>query len=321
MNKSRGVVSRLKFSRSLFLAIVVVLALVLLFYLFQLPSDDSKRLALRGRLLEKMGPQVFASSVMVNGFKTQYVEAGVQNVGVPVVLIHGAGEGAVSWYPVFSELAEKRRVVALDVLGYGESDKPHAAYDGAFYSEWLLNFLDAKGLKTVDLVGSSQGGAVALRFAAKYPSRVRKLVVVDPAGFASVPAPVLAHFALLNSFPTSLLADLSLSYLVKNSSRVDSSWLDYGVQVLRMPGGKNVFWDGQGKAVELFSDDELGQIQTPVLVVWGQDDGFFLVDAGRLKAEKMPRSQFVVLQDAGHLPFFDQPEAFSKAVISFLEAG
>ncbi|MBI2446037.1 alpha/beta fold hydrolase [Candidatus Micrarchaeota archaeon] len=297
--------------------LVIFLSLV---FLSQLPSDDALRKALLSRMSQKMGPAVSDGFLDVAGVRTHYFEANLAADAVPVVLVHGAGEGAVSWYPVFSRLAADRHVIAPDVVGYGESDKPDAPYDAEYYSGWLLSFLDARGLGRVDVVGSSQGGAIALHFAARHPDRVRRVVVASPAGFAPIPPAILAHFALLNSFPNSWLQRWSLSYLVANSSAVMSEWVDYGVQVSRMPGGKNVFWNGRGRIIEAIPSDVLARERAPVLILWGKNDSFLPYGAGKKAADLLPNSRLVILSDAGHLPYFDQPDAFAGAVLDFLDS-
>ncbi|MBI5226085.1 alpha/beta hydrolase [Candidatus Micrarchaeota archaeon] len=295
--------------------VLIILAVVL----FVMPSDDARRSGLRSKLLTQMGPDVKAGSIEVAGTTTQYLESDTANAGTTVILIHGAGEGAVTWYPVWSRFSKERQVLAPDVIGYGESDKPHAAYDGSYFSDWLLAFLDARGLRQVDLVGSSQGGAIALQFASRHPERVRKLVLVDPAGFGKVPPGILAEMAVLNTAPNLFLAQHSLSYLVANASSVSHAWVAYGLEVLRMPGGKNVFWDGRGNITEPMSSAELERIRMPTLILWGQNDSFFPVSQAYMVQRTLPNATVQILANAGHLPFFDNPKSFSDAVLPFLE--
>ena len=281
------------------------------------PTNQSRRIQLRNQMIIQMGPDVQVGELMAGSVKTSYLEGGVDQSDIPLVLIHGGGEGAVTWYPIFGQLAETRHVIAPDVVGYGESDKPHASYDADYFADWLNDFLDAKGLTTIDLVGSSQGGAIALHFAAKYPARVQRLVVADPSGFAPTPRGIFWHFLLLNSIPTNWLANQAFAYLVAQPSQVHPAWMAYGVEELRMPGGKNVFWNGRGTIVKTITDAKLAKIQAPTLVLWGAADTFYPVLYAEVAAKKIPNASLILLSNAGHLPFFDQPLAFSEAILNF----
>lgn len=300
--------------------IVLALLVALVWVLFSAPSDDARRLSLRDSLVSKMGSDVHEYHVVRNGTDTRYFEAGIEHSGAVLVLLHGAGEGAVTWYPVFGNLSARRHVVAPDLPGYGESSKLDAGYDGPYYSTWLAGFLDSKGLQQVDLAGSSQGGAIALDFASRHPDRVRRLIVADPTGFAPVPLAILLQFFLLNLVPNSWLADASLSYLVANASRVDPAWTAYGLEVLRMSGGTNVFWQGRGSLAEPIPFDSLRRIEAPVLVIWGLNDTFFSSGAAHRAAALFRNGSDTILPEAGHLPFFDQPQAFSSLVNEFLDS-
>src|ERR1700733_15349177 len=114
-----------------------------------------------------------------NGIKTNYLEAGS---GSPVVLIHGSGPGVTAyanWRLVLPVLAERFRVLAPDMAGFGFSERPEKAdYGVDLWVEQLVGFLDALGIERASVVGNSFGGAIALRLAAHHPDRVGKLVLM-----------------------------------------------------------------------------------------------------------------------------------------------
>ena len=106
-----------------------------------------------------------------------YLEAGQ---GPPIVLLHGLGATNASMLPTLSELAHDHRVLAVDLPGFGDSEKPVRAYDPAFYARWLVAFLDAVGVERADLVGNSMGGRVAIEAALCTPERVGRLALFAP---------------------------------------------------------------------------------------------------------------------------------------------
>lgn len=133
-----------------------------------------ERSAIRQRFIKQIGVPVDERSVTVNGLETRYITAGQ---GKPLLLLHGSLEcGALSWYPVLPALARTFRVIAPDCPGYGESAKPATTYDAAFYTTWLHGFLHTLNVPQLPLIGSSQGGAIALHYAIRHPFRVKQLV-------------------------------------------------------------------------------------------------------------------------------------------------
>jgi len=89
--------------------------------------------------------------------------------GQPVICLHGGGAGAVTWYPSIDPLAKYFHVIAPDIVGFGESDKPDAAYDRPYFVTWLKSFMLELGISKAHIAGLSQGGAIALQFTLDYP--------------------------------------------------------------------------------------------------------------------------------------------------------
>src|SRR5579859_6859564 len=125
-------------------------------------------------------PATMEKDATVLGFKLHYREAGR---GAPVVLLHGLGGDGSRWAPNIGALAADFRVIALDEIGFGQSDKPLADYHVGMISEFLADFLKAIGVPQASLVGNSMGGFVAAYTAVHYPNLVDRLVLVDGAGY------------------------------------------------------------------------------------------------------------------------------------------
>jgi pimeloyl-ACP methyl ester carboxylesterase len=117
--------------------------------------------------------------VTVLGFRLHYREAGQ---GEPVVLLHGLGGDGSRWGPNILPLATNFHVIALDQIGFGQSEKPLANYHNGMLSEFLVEFLKALGIQKASLVGNSMGGYVAAYTAVHYPDTVDRLVLVDGGG-------------------------------------------------------------------------------------------------------------------------------------------
>ena len=121
-----------------------------------------------------------ATYVRVGGHRIHYLAGGK---GPPLLVVHGVASRADDGAPIYRELMRTHRVYALDLLGYGDSDRPlDSDYSVTTQAEIVRGFMDAVGLREADVMGVSMGGWVALKVAAEHPERVRRLVLVSSGG-------------------------------------------------------------------------------------------------------------------------------------------
>jgi 2-hydroxymuconate-semialdehyde hydrolase len=270
----------------------------------------------RQEIINRIEVPVEQGEVTAGSVKTAYLSAGS---GPPVVCLHGAGAGAVTWYPSISALAEHFHVIAPDIVGYGESDKPNAAYDRPYFASWLRDFFLALEIPKAHVIGLSQGGAISLQFSFENPEMVEKLVLVDSGALGSQTSfRMLLGFFWLYTFPSAAANRYNGRYLVTKLENVDPNFGLYSLQVVKKPGGKSVFWRGMGAAVSAMPEEELRQIKHQTLIIWGEDDRVFPIAFGEAAAKIMPNASLHRIQDAGHLSFMDQPEVFNRILLQFL---
>ncbi len=272
----------------------------------------------RQKLIEEIGVPVEQHQVTAGDINTAYLEAGS---GPPLVLLHGAGSGGVVWHQTIGALSNHFRVIAPDVVGYGESDKPSADYDRPFYVSWLHDFLDTTDLDEIYLTGVSQGGAIAAQFAIDYPERVDRLVLVDSGALGEdVSSTAVFYTFLMNCYPTKIVHRWLAKYLVHEKSSINNELSEYSLQVLQKPGGTRPFWEGQGEAVSAIPDEELQSLNPETTIIWGEEDEFIPLSHGERAAELIPDAQLHTIPEAGHFPFLDQPFKFNERLIDFFTA-
>ena len=276
-----------------------------------------RRMTVLQSLIGRIGVPVEQGTASAGTVKTGYLTAGS---GPPVLLLHGDGAAAIYWYPVIGPLSSYFRVIAPDIVGYGESDKPSAPYDRPCFSAWLGDFLDALGLQKTSLVGHSLGGAIALQFTLDHPAQVDRLVLVDSAALGKVVSFGVLLAALWSNMFPSRAARLRLRrYAVHNPENIDEALGEYGIEIRRMPGGARAFWQGRGRAGARIPAEQLGQITQETLIIWGEEDRFFPVAQAETAQKAMSRAQLHIIPKAGHLPYFDQPQAFNDVLVRFLK--
>lgn len=275
------------------------------------------RLTALRELIGRMGVAPERRWIAVSGINTHYLIAGS---GYPLLLMHGGGAGAIQWYRVIPTLARTFQIIAPDVVGYGETDKPNAAYDRTYFAEWLRDFTNGLGLQRFHLIAASQSGPAALQFALEHESRVDALVMVDSAGFQKR-VPVGALLGMVGLYSTRSMSALNWysRYLVRDPDNLDSALAAYAVGVTRMTGGRRAFWQGKGRAVQPLPESLLCRLSRPLQLVWGQDDRLFALEAAERTIRMLPQAQLDVLPHAGHLSFLEQPAAFCRSLLRVLE--
>ena len=269
--------------------------------------------------------------ITLDGGRMRYLRSGF---GPPLVLLHGLLGYSFSWRHTIPVLAQKMTVHAVDMLGVGFSDRP-PGLDASLRAnaDRLLRFLDAVGITSCDLLGTSHGGAVAMMAAALAPDRVERLVLVAPVNPWSAHGQRLA--ALLSSRPIApLFANVAphlkvvhsflLRRLYGDTRRIRPGTLagyeapfsipgafEYGLSVLRT-------WSPDLKELE----SVLPRIaHIPALLLWGSVDPAVDPASATQLRQQFKDCRVVMLEGVGHLPYEEVPEGFNHAVSEFLAKG
>jgi pimeloyl-ACP methyl ester carboxylesterase len=247
----------------------------------------------------------------VRGVRTHVRQGGE---GEPLLVLHSEF-GADLWLPYHDLLASRFHVVAPDHLGFGRSERP----------EWLeeiddlvfhyVDLLDALGLQRVSLIGTSFGGWVAAAFAVAHPERVDRLVLAAPAGIRVDGVERYDLFA-------NPIED-TLRHLFHDQARV--------AQILPTQWGPEVIVRGYRELTTLarlswnpyFFDPRLQRrlprLDRPALLVWGENDGVLPPRYGQEFASLLPNATLRLLPNCGHLVPLEQPEAFARLALEFLQ--
>ena len=239
--------------------------------------------------------------------------------GEPLLLIQGLGYGRWSWEPIVPGLAERYRVLFFDNSGIGESDKPAGPYTAREMAADALQVLDEAGVGRAHVLGASLGGMIAQEVVAHAPERVEKLVLccTTPGGEAGVPMPAVT-VALFQEAP-SLDPEAALHRFVANAlgpGAPEELVEEIYRRRLEHPPDPTG-WQGQAAAGTTFPG-AVGAIGAPTLVVTGTDDNVVDPRNSEVLAERIPGARLERLEGAGHLFFWEQPDAFVRIVTEFL---
>jgi pimeloyl-ACP methyl ester carboxylesterase len=302
----------------------LLVVLVIAPYVVPLPGSD-------GMEVIDLAPDAYF--VEVDGERVHVRHEGPAD-GPAVVLIHGVGGSTFSWRRALPRMTDAGfRVLAMDLRGFGLSDKSFAAdHSIAAQADLVARVVEAVGIDRASVVGHSMGGGVAVHLALARPELVDRLVLVN----AWVPPadPAFWPGELLDVPPVNRWARLAVRSIVTPARVSDVLRPIFGdpEDVVRALAAGHFVpvevrgWDEVVLAVarDVGRDSALTQpltdLRVPTLIVWGARDPWLdLTGAERLRAE-IPSAELVLIPDAGHLPFEEQPERFLSELLSFLQA-
>ncbi|UQN07333.1 alpha/beta fold hydrolase [Deinococcus sp. QL22] len=266
----------------------------------------------------------------VSGVRTRHVALGD---GPPLVLLHGIGQSLEDWHEVLAPLAERHRVYALDLIGFGLTDKPDVPYSLAGLARFVQHFLDAVGeTRPATLIGNSLGGAVAQQFAVMYPERAARLVLVNSAGFGAEVTPLLRLLTvprlgerLLRPHPRSTAR--VVRSIFRDSAFMTPERLQHAELVAEQPNRSRAYlsvarhlgtWRGIRPDWRDTLIRQLAARQLPTLLIWGEYDQILPAHHLRAAQNAYPHARSHLFKNTGHLPQVERAGEFSALVLGFI---
>ncbi|MCL7452452.1 MAG: alpha/beta fold hydrolase [Anaerolineae bacterium] len=231
------------------------------------------------------------------------IDAGPRDASTVLLFVQGAGGHALQWVNQLQHFSQRHRCLAPDLRGHGRSDKPRTGYTIDEITDDLLAVLDRlEILQPIVLLAHSAGGLLALNFAARYPERLTKLVLINSA------------------------AELPLSRWMRMGLRIPSFLMIVAQPFLQRRGRFNapphIFKQFVESTVGSWRGwDVLPDITTPTLILAGQRDWYVRPAVSRQTAYEMPRARLEIIRAAGHQSPLERPAAVNRALERFLESG
>ena len=287
----------------------------------------SERVVLDDSLRSQMVGKQF---IQLSDGVTHYQWAGPEN-GPVVVLVHGFSSPSFIWNGQFHTLAEEGfRVLRYDQFGRGLSDRPNIRYDDELYDRQLLELLDAFGIQSpVDLVGLSMGGATTIRFTDHHPERVRRFVLIAPAGFG-VELPVVVQLLRIPGLSSWLMRVAGDFIIQRSIDQMASENLELA-RVIRKEYADQMQYKGYKRALlstllhnPLQGLDpvygRVGKLKKPCALFWGDDDRIVPFDQHKKVQEHIQHIAFHAVPGAGHVVPLERPDLINPPLIAFLKA-
>ena len=272
-------------------------------------------------------------SVRLHGHEVSYLTAG--DSGPVLLLLHGIAGNAGTWDAVTAQLGGRARVIAPDLLGHGESDKPRGDYSLGAYASGVRDLLEMLGHQRVTLVGHSLGGGVAMQFVYQFPAYAERLVLVSSGGLGREVSPLLraatfpfAEYVipiganrrlrdagrwLANALPwmQALLSPAALEIARGYNSLAETDATRAFVHTAR------AVMDLGGQRIDA-TDRLYLAAALPVLLVWGARDRFIPVSHADAAARHLPSARLEIFERSGHFPHRDEPRRFAESLLDFI---
>ncbi len=267
--------------------------------------------------------------VEVDGTPVNFVDIGDGELE-PIVFVHGLGGQWQNWLENIPRAAQERRVIALDLPGFGLTPMPRERISISGYGRCVDALCEKLGLGRVDIVGNSMGGFVAAEVAIQFPERIDQLVLVSAAGIASADiatAPVVAVGRLVSAVVTHSAAQYrflasrprsrhhSLALVARHPSRLKP---DLAYEGFFKGAGKPGFQDALRANLDYDFRDRLPEIRQPTLIVWGEKDAILPVRDANEFERLIPDSRKLVMKETGHIPMAERPQTFNDVMLDFL---
>jgi pimeloyl-ACP methyl ester carboxylesterase len=275
---------------------------------------------------------VEVQDVSIHGHNVSYRGGGS---GPVVVLIHGMAGSSVTWEAVMPELTRHHTVIAPDLPGHGDSDKPRGDYSLGAHASSIRDLLLALGHERATVVGQSFGGGVAMQLAYQFPERCERLVLVSSGGLGQEVALLLRALTLpgaehlmpiacngrvrdagtavtgfldrLGLRPAPAVAEMWRSYASLSDASTREAFHHTLRSVVDMHGQRVSAADRMYLAAEV-----------PTMIVWGDRDPIIPIEHGFQAHELIAGSRFEVFEGAGHFPHCEQPERFVDVLVDFV---
>lgn len=256
-----------------------------------------------------------------------------KGTGAPILLIHGFGASTFTWRRIAPALAENHKVIAVDLKGFGQSDKPFDEHYSIFdQAELIKQLILDNDLKNLTLVGHSYGGGISLMLALdedpRLAGRIAKLVLLDtiaypqniPVAFRMMDMPLVSHLGV-RMVPPEVQARVALKLAYYDDSKIGEEDVEMYAAPLRTVAGKHAMIHSARQIVPQGLEEiskRYPSIKQPTLIAWCDNDRIVPLDIGVELRRNMPTSRLEIIERCGHMPQEEQPEATLRLIKDFL---
>jgi len=258
----------------------------------------------------------------IDELKIRYLESG-KGKKKHILFIHGLGSAADRWMKIPDELSSDFHSVAIDLPGFGESDKPEKMdYTIDQFKNIIISFLNKILIhnEEISLVGHSLGGYIASEIAIQHQNNIGQLVLIDSSGMLEKSTTVLEEYLEAAMNPTQDNVRKAFEKMVADPQRIPQTLVDGFIRRINMPNAKHAFESTLvNSTTTQIGLNRLRKINPiPALILWGSHDKVIPLEHSEFFKESIDNSIIEIIEDAGHAPFAEKPNQVSKLLRNFL---
>ena len=253
-----------------------------------------------------------------------------EGIGVgEIILIHGFSVPYFIYDPTFEFLKQSGfRVLRFDLFGRGFSDRPYANYDLDLFVNQLADLMDALHITgPVSLIGLSMGGPISAAFTTRYPTRVNKLVLIDPVGGKPIrlsPALKVAKMPIIGELGFGFVGGENLAKSVASDffdpALVEQLQSQYIIQMQYKGFKRAILSTIRNNMLGSFMNvyERLGKMDKEILLLWGRNDATVPFEDSHILCTALTNARFHVIEDCGHIPHYEKPDEVNPILLDFL---
>jgi 2-hydroxymuconate-semialdehyde hydrolase len=265
-----------------------------------------------------------ATFAELDGVRVRYVEAGE---GSPVVMVHGFASSLETWLPVMPDVQVRHRVLAMDLKGFGWTDRPEGDYSPEAQARLVLALMDARGIERAAFVAHSYGASVVLAIALLAPERVTRIAIYDGWVYSSQ-LPTFFHMARADGLGEALFgiwygerAEDRIALAFHDRSFVTQELVDDVERALSRPGTHAAALAAVRAMRYEDQERRYREIEQPALLLWGREDIVTPLSVGERLARDLPGARLVVYPRCGHFPMIEHARQSTRELVRFLDEG
>lgn len=265
--------------------------------------------------------------ITIDNMPVHYRDEGNPNDSIPLVLIHGTGASMLTWDAWVTKMKTHHRIIRLDLPAYGlTGPNNNHDYSTEFYTTFLHQFLQRINVKYCYLAGNSLGGLISWQYALKYPTEVKKLILIDAAGYPMAPKnkafvfklaqiPVLKD--ILKKITPKFIIKKSLLDVYGDSTKVTTQLIEQYHDMARRTGNRAAFISRNNQILDN-NYLKIKQINIPTLIMWGNLDRWIKPENAYKFQKDLPNDTLIIYKGIGHLPMDEAAQETAKDALIFL---
>lgn len=296
--------------------IIISLLIILIIYVAYYYEPQENR-AYNSPYLESINDKY----IELSDFTAHYI---VKGSGTPIILIHGGGSWLYSYRNNINELSKYYKVYAIDMPGHGYTkEKTKATYNLDTYADFIKEFMEKQNIECAKIVGHSWGGGWAIYYAEKYPEMVEKLVLLDSSGLNERDESEWKYlsYPIIGEIVSKLISKnntkSSLKKMFINQNILTSTYINEIYTPLSFEENRNAQVKAQRHLDWQITERLMGQIQKPVLLIFGAEDCYFNEEYREKMNKKLPHSELNIIERTSHIPHEEQYKYVDNLMLNF----